>query len=358
MLEAALWLVLQVTGILWFSTAVFDGLHFLLHRWRGSRWRLLRWAHGLHQVHHDFLDKRMQVNLGLRRANITAHILPEFAVTVICTLPFLLIFPLAAGLVLFRHCYMLVYTLWLEGVDAHHMAMSRLDGRMPAWKVTQTYHALHHVYPNAYYSSIVKLFDVIFGTAIALPNKTVVITGTGALARAMGNQLQLAGCWIRYASHDEFAYGIGPQLLLDLAHADILVLAHGTRAAGACQAANADSNKALISAITASHATRLVPPEVWGIGSEAELFGNDEYAVSKRAFASYAAACFNSKALTYRHIVPGAFHSAMSPWATTAPDAVARTALFWIKRGFRYVPATITPLAFLNWFRFRFLAAA
>ena len=102
MLEAALWLVLQVTGILWFSTAVFDGLHFLLHRWRGSRWRLLRWAHGLHQVHHDFLDKRMQVNLGLRRANITAHILPEFAVTVICTLPFLLIFPLAAGLVLFH----------------------------------------------------------------------------------------------------------------------------------------------------------------------------------------------------------------------------------------------------------------
>lgn len=359
MIETALWLILQVTGILWFSTLLFDGLHFLLHRWRYSQIPILRWAAGLHQVHHDFLDKRMQVNLSLRRANIIAHILPEFIVTVAATAPFALIFPLAAGLVLFRHCYMLVYTLWLEGVDAHHMAMDRLDGRLPAWKVNASYHALHHINPLAYYSSIVRLFDAIFGTAISLNRKYVVITGTGAFAMAMAKRLRAAGCWVRMASHNEFADGsVSERLHRDLETAEILVLAHGSREPDACFSANAASNMALISIITAAQADRLVPPEVWGIGSEAELFGRDSYAQSKRAFAAYAAGCFDSSRLTYRHIVPSSFRSAMSPRAPMSADFAAATALFLIKRGFRYVPVTWTGLAILNWFRFRFFAAA
>ncbi|MGK2229568.1 hypothetical protein, partial [Devosia sp.] len=94
-------------------------------------------------------------------------------------------------------------------------------------------------------------------------------------------------------------------------------------------------------------------------GSEVEFHGDmglDElkaYSASKRAFAAKALDFYRSDALIYRHIVPSSFTSAMGKGAMSAATA-ASIALFFIRRGFRYVPVTFTGLAVLNYFRFRF----
>src|SRR5690606_29052848 len=105
-----------------------------------------------------------------------------------------------------------------------------------------------------------------------------------------------------------------------------------------------------------------VPPEVWALGSEAEIHGTmgDEsirdYVDSKRAFAMHGLGYYQSSHLLYRHIVPSAFTSAMGKGPMSADTAVG-IALFFITRGFRYVPVTLTSLAFWNFFRFRFMQA-
>jgi hypothetical protein len=101
----------------------------------------------------------------------------------------------------------------------------------------------------------------------------------------------------------------------------------------------------------------LVPPEIWAVGSEAEFHGDMgqpdmvAYAASKRAFARRALSYYRSPDVLYRHIVPSAFTSAMGPGPMSAGTA-AGIALFLIRRGFSYVPVTLTTLALWNYFRF------
>ena len=100
-----------------------------------------------------------------------------------------------------------------------------------------------------------------------------------------------------------------------------------------------------------------MPPEIWAVGSEAELHGDMglpelvDYAASKRAFARRALGYYRSPDVLYRHIVPSAFTSAMGPGPMSAETATG-IALFFIRRGFSYVPVTFTTLALWNYFRF------
>lgn len=105
---------------------------------------------------------------------------------------------------------------------------------------------------------------------------------------------------------------------------------------------------------------RLTPPEIWAVGSEIELHGDmgiealKPYAASKRAFAARAREFYTSPDLTYRHIVPAAFTSRMGKGLMSA-DVAAALSLFFIRRGFTYVPVTYTTLAVWNYIRFRFI---
>ena len=100
-----------------------------------------------------------------------------------------------------------------------------------------------------------------------------------------------------------------------------------------------------------------MPIEIWGVGSEIEChpcFGIKKikvYAASKRNFARHARAYFHDRDIQYRHLVHSAFISPMGPGLMTANFAAAVT-IFFLKRGFRYVPVTYTGFAFLNYFRF------
>ena len=170
----------------------------------------------------------------------------------------------------------------------------------------------------------------------------------GAFGAPLKALLEKEGAVVTPLAHADFARADA-----QLADAEILILAHGSKEADA-MLANCDSFVDLIERFRAAAQGRLVPPEVWAVGSEIEAhpaFGAVAYAQSKRAFARHAVACFHDDRLLYRHIVPSAFTSPMGKGLISGKTAAA-WALFLIKRGVRYVPVTYTGIALINYLKF------
>lgn len=353
--------ILQAVLVFVVSTALFDALHWLLHRWEGSTNPLLRTFSSWHWVHHKFLGLDMKVNPAYVRANIWFHVLPEYLTSMAGTLAFLLVFPwppiVAVAVV---RTIMLGMTLREEGLDFNHMSMDRVGGQQGRLWVDNNYHAMHHVYPHNFFSSFTNLFDLIVGTTCQIEGRRFLVTGaSGALGEAMVEKLRASGGVVETAkSGVDFSAGDCSAIREKLERADVLVLCHGART-GDCWNANYVTFRDLIDLFTELGRGRLTPPEVWATGSEVEFHGDmgqddlKAYSASKRAFAARALDYYRSDLLIYRHIVPSAFTSAMGKGAMSAATA-AGTALFFIRRGFRYVPVTLTGLAVLNYFRFRF----
>ena len=354
----ALWLV---QGFLVFvlSTLLFDALHWLLHRWGRSKNRLLRRFSRWHWVHHRFLDRKMRIHPELVWQNLIYHVLPEYLTSMAGTVVFLLVFswpPIAVVAAL--RTWMLIQTVREEGMDYNHMAMDRLSGQQGLLWVNQSYHAMHHIHPNNFFSSFANLFDLMFGTATQIDGRRFLITGaSGAFGTAIKARLEKLGGIVETAKHGaDFIAGDYTRMRDKLERADVLILAHGAKSQGAWDA-NLRTFVDLIDLFVESSRSRLTPPEVWALGSEAEFHGDlgmpelRDYAASKRAFAQRALGYYRSGDLLYRHIVPSSFTSAMGPGPMSA-DTAAGIALFFIRRGFHYVPVTLTSLAVWNYFRF------
>lgn len=353
--------VAQCAAIFVASTTVFDAVHYMLHRWRHSRFSLFRVFASWHQVHHDFLDKQMQVHPELKWRNIWAHLVPEFATSILGTIPFLLIFdPWAVAAICALHIVLFVFRVKEEGVDAYHMSMERLRGARGALVVTPAYHAMHHINPMAFYSSFLNIFDMIFGTALNVRGHRVLITGaSGAFGSRMREALMSMGA--KAVDTVSLAHMTDEEIdALPVDGYDLLVMAHGLKdddSPDSVWRANYAVPIRLGERLIAAGRERLVPPEIWAVGSEAEVFGDSDYAASKREFADYAAdRWFHSEDVTYRHIVPSAFTSKMGRGLMDARVAVAWS-LFLIRRGFRYIPVTYTGIALLNRVRFAKLLA-
>lgn len=339
-----IWWPLQALFVFAASTTLFDAIHFLLHKWARSRFKLLRLAASWHQVHHRFLDRGMQVHRNLIKANFWAHLVPEFVTTLMGTAIFLLVMPwqpvaFIAGV----HCYFFVKHLYDEGIDVNHMAMKRVRGNRGVFRVDPSYHAMHHIQPTAFFSSFINVFDMIFGTALKLQGQRVTILGgTGSFGRAMAKRLMKAGAIV---------YIVGREGLSNYSWAhntDILILALGTRKEAEAFSINLTEPVAAGEVFIDACRDRLVPAEIWGVGSEAEMFGGDIYALSKSAFADYAAKFWaRNPNVTYRHIVPSSFRSKLG-WGPMSANTVAAVSLFLIRRGFVYIPVTLTGVAFLN----------
>jgi hypothetical protein len=344
------------------STALFDALHWILHKWERSSIPLLRTFSSWHWVHHKFLGLDMQINPAYARANIWFHILPEYLTSMAGTLVFLLVFPWPpiAAVAAIR-TVMLGMTLREEGLDYNHMSMDRVGGQQGLLWVDNNYHAMHHVYPHNFFSSFANVFDMIAGTSCQIEGRRFLVTGaSGAFGSAMVATLTRLGGIVETAkSGVDFTAGNYAAMQEKLLRADVLVLAHGAKTED-CWNANNVTFRDLTELFAELGKARLTPPEVWALGSEVEFHGDmgmDElkaYSASKRAFALRAGDYYRSDALIYRHIVPSSFTSPMGKGAMSAQTAVS-IALFFIRRGFRYVPVTLTGLALLNYFRFRFL---
>jgi len=353
-----LWIV---EGLVTFaiSTFIFDTVHWALHRWTKSRFALLRTFASWHHVHHRFLDGKMQVHMDLAATNFWAHLVPEFLTSVAGTAVFYLVFhwiPVTAVVAI--HVWNFANNIRTEGMDGNHMSMDRVSGQQSLFKVNAAYHAMHHITPDNFYSSYLNVFDLLFGRSCTIRHRRFLITGaSGAFGSAMKARIEAKGGLVETAKHGvDFAAGAVERMRAKLERADVLILAHGAKGQEAWDA-NYTTFTELADLFITIGKDRLVPPEIWAVGSEAEFHGDMghadlvDYAASKRAFAQRAVGYYRSPDVLYRHIVPSAFTSAMGPGAMSA-DTAARIALFFIRRGFSYVPVTLTTLAFWNYFRF------
>ncbi|EAU35408.1 predicted protein [Aspergillus terreus NIH2624] len=253
----------------------------------------------------------------------------------------------------------------MNGRDSNHV-IYHVVPKDPHWLfVGPQYHALHHVHPDRFMASVVKIFDWVAGTAYSLRNKNVAITGSsGAFGSSILSQLQTEGVrniyTLEFGTHWTYRdlSKVGP--IFD--KADILILAHGTKNQDAMEA-NCNSTIRLIRLymerrLSGASGGRILP-EIWYVGSEVEMhptFGVTDmqrYAHSKRAFVPYARALYDCPHVVYRHIVPAAFQSRMDN-AFVSSEWAASSTMWWIRRGARYIPVTYTGIADLNFLKFAF----
>jgi hypothetical protein len=303
----------------------------------------------------------MQINPAYARQNIWFHVLPEYLTSMVAIALFLIALPWQpVAVVAVIRTVMFVMTLREEGLDYNHMSMDRVGGKQGLLWVNNNYHAMHHVYPHNFFSSFANTFDLLVGTTCQIEGRRFLVTGaSGAFGAAMVKALEKRGAIVEVAkSGVDFSAGNYAGIDEKLARADVLVLSHGAKTDD-CRNANYVTFRDLIDRFTLMGKDRLMAPEVWALGSEVEFHGDmgleelKDYSSSKRAFAARARRYYRSDDLIYRHIVPSSFTSAMGKGAMSAETAV-NIALFFITRGVKYVPVTLTGLAVLNFFRFRY----
>ncbi|KAJ5499095.1 hypothetical protein N7453_008146 [Penicillium expansum] len=249
-----------------------------------------------------------------------------------------------------------------SGRDSNHLVYKTAP-KDPNWIFAgPEFHALHHVYPDRYMGSFIKLFDWVWGTAYSVRGKRFVITGgSGAFGQAIVAELQQEGVQsirsLKFGvdwDHQHFEKAIEA-----LSACDVLILAHGTKGQDAVES-SCNSAVQLVQLLKQNrpfNKTSPTLPEVWYVGSEIEFhpaFGNTElqrYSESKRRFLPHARSFFDDPDIIYRHIVTPAFQSPMGPAILSAGWA-ARCTMCWIRRGARYIPVTYTGFAYLNYFKF------
>ena len=330
--QAAL-LAVQVLLLFLASTVVFDVVHWLLHVLARSRVKVLQAVGALHDVHHRFLDEELRLHRELIRANITHHVIPEFVTQISVSLVLLALLPtrVVVGTILLQALIFLLI-LRARGMDINHKEIALLRAYRPLYFCVPAYHALHHVWPEAYFSSWVKTLDHVLGSGVWLAGRRVAMVGSGSeFGAALRGLVEVRG--VRgieeIGASEAGATTTGQELDARLQEFDVLVVADVGAAGGTEDAA------ALVERFREATRGRKVPAEVWAVALEAE-----------RDFAAYGRRYFFDPRLIYRHVVV--------PAPSADPQRVARRALFWILRGFNYVPAKASPRALLSFLHFRF----
>lgn len=352
-------IIIQAVVAFLVGTVIFDIIHYFLHRLMKSKNPVLRAIGTIHSAHHRFYSSSLKIDKEWADKNFRRHILFEHLVHIGGILLCLLFFyPAAIVCALILEVSIFINVCINDGVDAHHKSYEKLPAKNGGIFVDAPYHALHHVFPSRYYSSIIKVIDYLLGTGISLTNKKIVMTGAnGALGASMKRLLEKEGAKVTtFKFGTDYSYTHYEQLIPALAEADILFLCHGSKFDDA-QAANCDSFVRLIELYRSVHKAGLLPAEVWAVGSEIEshpCFGIKKlqvYADSKRNYAGNAYRYYHDPEIVYRHLVHSAFTSKMGPGLMTANFA-ARMTLFLLKRDFKYVPVTYTGIAWLNYLKF------
>jgi hypothetical protein len=235
---------------LWLAGAVFfDGVHWVLHGMLRSRSRWLRRLARPHAVHHAWIDRDLQTNLALRRANIACHIVPEYATQLLFTALVLWLLPWPFAAVLFAlQTGVFVGILAAGGQDLNHRPARRIDAHPPGWLTPPAYHALHHAFPDAHFSAYTKLVDWAVGGGSQIAGRGFAFVGPdSAFARALQAEVRRLGGRARpleVDAHDP----PGPQ------DPDVLVLLDPTAPLDAP-----------VETFIAATRERRLPPEVWAV---------------------------------------------------------------------------------------------
>ncbi|CAD0082086.1 unnamed protein product, partial [Aureobasidium vineae] len=348
------------------GTLFFDVVHFLFHRCARSRSRALRQISKIHAVHHWYFDRHLKYNSRYKLANALTNLPLELSSQLVgswlsqkCLSPIIqqdgrefamTIFHVTMAIEVVR----VVVVVVLEGRDSNHISFSTVPKDKDWLLVGPEYHAL-------------QLFDWAMGTSSTLKNKRIAISGArGAFGAALKKQLESDGVSVITAlqykvDFDDESVSTGG--IRTLANTDILILAHGLRY-GDVMKANYETSRRLVEVFAQTRKSRterrpIELPEVWYTGSESEMhpsWGNESlaaYSVSKRRFLPFAKSLYESETVVYRHIVLAAFSSKMGP-AIVSADWAAKCPMWWIRRGFKYVPVTYTGIAYVHFFKFLF----
>ncbi|KXH54707.1 integral membrane protein [Colletotrichum salicis] len=356
-----------------FGSIFFDVIHWLAHQSNRSRFRVLRLLAKAHSIHHQYFDRNLRFNERFRYRNIVWHLSLEVSCQMVgSAMSWLLsLFVMRKFSPVILQDLIIIFAIqagraavvaWNTGNDSNHVPYPRLPKDPSTFFVGPEYHVLHHIEPLAYFGSMVRLLDWLLGTGVSLRGRRVTMTGSrGALGQALAKQLHLQG--VRCIHTPKFGvdwkyddYSHFESILTDT---NILILAHGSKDDENAYEANCKSPIAIIEMFKKFCERQKLGllPEIWYIGSEAELHGSwskdmENYTESKRAFVPHARRYYGDDYFNYRHIVPAAFTSRMGRGFISA-DSAAKVALWWIRTGARYVPVTYTGFAYLNFFRFR-----
>lgn len=344
-----------------FCQLSFDTLHWVLHRCIRSHSKVLKKIGNLHQIHHDFYQKTLQLRSELCRANILYHHIPEYLVQIsICALFLLLFSPVAVGAVALYYTVLFGFVLAAPLDNPHHLNQKYAKAPNNTFFDSPSYHAYHHLYPDSYFASGIRLFDMLWGTAAPIKGRTIAMTGTGgAFGKALMKILEKKGAKILPLKYGkDFEPGRYDMADKILSTADLLILTHGSMEEDMRESL-LYSYIGLIERFRTLKAQSLVPPEIWAMGSEIEVhpaFGAlmSRYKTTKLHFSACAKFYYNDDRTLYRHIVPAAFRTQLYRHRPVNADVIAHIALFFIRRGACYIPATYTGLAFMNYLRFKF----
>jgi hypothetical protein len=343
------------------ATFLGDIVHCGLHLAARSRWKALALVGALHEAHHRFLGRDLRIHPEHAAANLICHRIPEYVTQALATSIGFWVMPWPSVLVVLAfETVLAVVGTARGGIDSNHT-----ESPYPRWSflglfVGPLYHARHHVFPERYFGSTTRLFDVLFARGCHFQGRRFAITGaSGALGGPLARMLQAEGAQVTPLKYGrDFDYGDYERLVPVLAVTDVLVLCHGSKVRDATEA-NCTSFVTIIELFrrVRDPGMRSALPEVWAVGSEIEAhpaWGDPDleiYLRSKRAFARHARRYFHDAGMLYRHIVPSAYTSPMGRGLISGATAAA-IAMFFIRRGFRYVPVTYTGIACVNWLRY------
>lgn len=320
------WLEVSLTIVgslaLWCAgTVVFDTVHWVLHLMLRSRWRLFRALAWPHAVHHEWLDRSLHTRWENQNKNVWCHLVPEYLTQAAFT--GLTSFVLPAGVALgclALQTIVFVALLSYKGLDINHRAIEILDAYRPSWFAYPAYHALHHVYPDAYFSAYGKIVDWIVGSGTYLRGRRFALHGGATeLGRAMRAALEQeeVGTIVDLEGAEE----------AKLREIDVLVLCDPSV-----------SEVSFVEPFVRATRTRQLPPEVWSVHARPDDALARHY--------------YRDVRVLYRTVVvpPPAVADAIRA------RSAARAALFFIRRGFNYVPTSFSLEAVRGFRRFRRLA--
>lgn len=304
--------------VLWLAGAIFfDLVHWILHAMLRSRWRILRalaWPHG---VHHAWIDRELRVRWENRRRNLLCHVVPEYGTQLAFSAALLLVLPGVFVAVLVALQTGVFLGIWRAGgLDRNHRPVAVLDAYRPGLHTPPAYHALHHVYPDAYYSAYTKVVDALVGGAAQIRGRRFALRGPRtAFARALAAELSRRGAatewWEREPDASEWS------------RLDVLVWCDPAR-----------SPVPAVEAFARATRGRQLPPEVWAVHDRPDDRRARHYHRDVR--------------VSYRTLVvrePAQHEPA-------AARAAARRALARIRRGLHGVPTGPAPRALVDGWRF------
>jgi hypothetical protein len=232
----------------------------------------------------------------------------EYVTQLVFTAAVALLLPLPFAIVLATlQTLVFAATLRYGGLDLNHKPIAMLDAYCPGSftpLAPPTYHALHHVYPDAYYSAYTKLIDILVAGGAQLRGRRAVIQrAQSPLGRALGEVLREQGVTV-IESDDALDESV-------FRETDVLLL---------CDP-ETDEIPILESFIDATQARQL-PPEAWVVHSRSENPTARHYVDDIR--------------INYRTlVVPDA-----DGLSASRADEAARRAVSQIRRGFHYVSST------------------